>query len=159
MKKNNFKIILFYFVLILVAFAALSLLLQKDEAEPVTYSDVIEYFQADAVREFVIDDSFYITMRVYELDENGEVAVDTFSNGWLYPSKVTEKIKGLFPNSTVYAFHQFPKQVHNMRILSDSINYDDVIFLTFSEPLAYTGSEHLTRRVETLIRTIFRWKI
>ena len=84
----------------------------------------------------------------------GEVAVDTFSNGWLYPSKVTEKIKKLFPNSTVYAFHQFPKQVHNMRILSDSVNYDDVIFLTFSEFLAYTGREHLTRRVETLVEAL-----
>jgi hypothetical protein len=41
-----------------------------------------------------------------------------------------------------------------MRILSDSIDYDDVIFLTFSEPLAYTGSEHLTRRVETLIEAM-----
>ena len=85
---------------------------------------------------------------------NGEVAVDTFSNGWLYPSKVTEKIKELFPNSKVYAFHQFPKQGHNMHILNDSIDYDDVIFLTFSEPLAYTGSEHLTRRVETLMEAM-----
>ena len=85
---------------------------------------------------------------------NGEVAVDTFSNGWLYPSKVTEKIKELFPNSKVYAFHQFPKQGQNMHILNDSIDYDDVIFLTFSEPLAYTGSEHLTRRVETLMEAM-----
>ena len=85
---------------------------------------------------------------------NGAVEVDTFSNGWLYPSKVTAKIKELFPNSTVYAFHQFPKQGHNLHILSDSIGYDDVIMLTFSEPLAYTGSEHLTRRVETLIEAM-----
>ena len=85
---------------------------------------------------------------------NGAVEVDTFSNGWLYPSKVTAKIKELFPNSTVYAFHQFPKQGHNLHILSDSVGYDDVIMLTFSEPLAYTGSEHLTRRVETLIEAM-----
>ena len=85
---------------------------------------------------------------------NGAVEVDTFSNGWLYPSKVTAKIKELFPNSTVYAFHEFPKQGHNLHILSDSIRYDDVIMLTFSEPLAYTGSEHLTRRVETLIEAM-----
>ena len=85
---------------------------------------------------------------------NGAVEVDTFSNGWLYPSKVTAKIMELFPNSKVYAFHQFPKQVHNMRILDQSIGCDDVIFLTFSEPLAYTGREHLTRRVETLIEAM-----
>ena len=41
-----------------------------------------------------------------------------------------------------------------MRILSDSVNYDDVIFLTFSEFLAYTGREHLTRRVETLVEAL-----
>jgi len=85
---------------------------------------------------------------------DGVVEVDTFTNGWLYPSKVSAKIKEFFPNSKVYTFHQFPKQVHNMRILSESIDYDDVIFLTFSEPLAYTGSEHLTRRVETLIEAM-----
>ena len=83
---------------------------------------------------------------------DGVVEVDTFSNGWLYPSKVTAKIKELFPNSAVYAFHQFPKPGHNMHILSDSIEYEDIIFITFSEAMAYTGCEHLTRRVETLIQ-------
>ena len=82
---------------------------------------------------------------------SGEVAVDTFSNGWLYPKKATDKIKELFPNSKVYAFYQFPTNWQNMHLLSDSIDYEDIIFLTFSEPLAYTGREHLTRRVETLM--------
>ena len=60
----------------------------------------------------------------------------------------------LFPNSKVYAFHQFPRPVLNMCILSESIDYDDVIFLTFSEALAYVGREHLTRRVEILIEAM-----
>ncbi len=85
------------------------------------------------------------------VDSGGDIDVDTFSNGWLYPTKVIAKIHELFPNSAVQAFHQFPRQSHNYDILNESIKYDDVIFLTFTEPLAYTGSEHLTRRVETLI--------
>lgn len=86
-----------------------------------------------------------------QVDSNGGIDVDTFSNGWLYPTRVIEKIRELFPNSAVQAFYQFPKQNQNYHILGDSIGYDDVIFLTFSEPLAYVGEEHLTRRVETLI--------
>lgn len=95
-----------------------------------------------------------MTRNEENIGANGTVEVDTFSNGWLYTTKVVGKIKELFPNSTVYVFHQFPKQGHNYRILGDSIGYDDVIFLTFTEPLAYTGKEHLTRRVETLIEAM-----
>ncbi len=82
---------------------------------------------------------------------DGGVAVDTFSNGWLHPQEVMEKLKELFPNSEARAIYQFPTQSQNAQILEKSIGYDDVIFLTFTEPLAYTGKEHLTRRIETLI--------
>lgn len=95
-----------------------------------------------------------MTRNEEKVGADGKVDVDTFSNGWLYPSKVTEKLKELFPNSTVYAFHQFPRQIHNMRILSNSIGYDDVIFITFTEAMAYMGAEHLTRRVEILIEAM-----
>lgn len=97
---------------------------------------------------------FALMTRNEETVQGGEVAVDTFSNGWLYPSRVTAKIKRLFPNSAVYAFHQFPRQTHNSHILSDSREYEDIIFITFSEALAYTGAEHLTRRVEMLIQAL-----
>ena len=85
---------------------------------------------------------------------DGGVAVDTFSNGWLYPQEVTNQIMKLFPNSSVNCIHQFPNQAHCHGTLSYSVDYDDVIFITFSEPLAYCGREHLTRRVETLIEAM-----
>ncbi|MBR2042920.1 MAG: hypothetical protein IJ946_01120 [Clostridia bacterium] len=85
---------------------------------------------------------------------DGGVSVDTFSNGWLYPQEVTEQILKYFPNSTVKCIHQFPTQGHCHRTVSFSIDYDDVIFITFSEFLAYCGREHLTRRVETLIEAL-----
>lgn len=81
----------------------------------------------------------------------GGVAVDTFNNGWLYPEKVIAKIKELFPNSKYELIYQFPTQMQNEAILSNSLGCEDVIFLTFSEPLAYMGKEHLTRRIEILI--------
>lgn len=85
------------------------------------------------------------------IGSEGRVEVDTFSSAWLFPSELTKKIEESFPNSTVIAYHQFPSSPQNCRILSDSVDYDDLIFITFAEPIAYTGREHITRRVETLI--------
>ena len=79
---------------------------------------------------------------------------DTFSNGWLYPDEVKKKILELFPNSAVQFIYQFPTQMQNEAVLKDSIGYEDVIFLTFTEPLPYMGKEHLTRRIETLIEAM-----
>ncbi len=88
--------------------------------------------------------------------KEGGVAVDTFSNGWHYPAKITEKLSRLFPNSVVKIIYQFPTQGQMGSVVSQSIEYDDVIFLTFTECLAYTGKEHLTRRSVTLIEAMQR---
>ena len=116
-----------------------SIYAKTDEGVPTTISRDGKHFFA------------LMTRNEEKVGADGGVLVDTFSNGWLYPTKVIAKIKELFPNSEVYAFHQFPKQIHNLRILRDSLKCEDVIFITFSEALAYMGPEHLTRRVETLI--------
>lgn len=103
------------------------------------------------------DGKYYFALMVRNESATGiedGVEVDTFSNGWHYPTKIANKIKELFPNSHVEQFFQFPTQGQSGRILSRSIEYDQVIFLTFSEFLAYTGKEHLTRRVESLIESM-----
>ena len=86
-----------------------------------------------------------------KVGDEGGVMVDTFTNGWLYPNKVIEKIKTLFPNSEVRIFHQFPTALQNRDVLQSAVNFEDVIFMTFSEPLAYAGREHITERVVTLM--------
>ena len=65
MKKSNFKIIIFYFILILAIVAALSFMFRQNETEPIQYSDVLGYFESDAVKSFVINDSYYIELTVY----------------------------------------------------------------------------------------------
>ncbi len=73
MKKSNFKVLVFYFVLILAVFLSLSFLFGQEDPEVIQYGDVVEYFQKDAVSEFVVDDQYYLTMKVYVLNENGEL--------------------------------------------------------------------------------------
>lgn len=89
-----------------------------------------------------------------DIADDGKVTVDTFTNGWWYPAQITKKIEELFPNSTVRAISQFPTPNQNMDVLQDSVDYDDVIFLTFAEAPAYAGSDHLTHRIVALINAL-----
>ncbi len=97
MKKSNLKILIFYFVLILAIFVALSFLFrQAEEEEIITYGKVVNYFQEDAVIEYVVDDSYYITMKVYTLDENGKLPVD--EAGAVLPDTATKTIGFQLPS-------------------------------------------------------------
>lgn len=85
---------------------------------------------------------------------DGKIDVDTFSSNWLYPEKVREKILELFPNSRVEYIYEFPTQAQNTRILTESLGCDELIFLTFTEPLSFCGEERLTHRFVTLVKAL-----
>ena len=89
-----------------------------------------------------------------EIRADGKVTVDTFTQGWYFPGRITNKLQELFPNSTVRAIYQFPTPNQNMDVLQDSMGYDDVIFVTFAEAPAYAGSDHLTHRIVALINSM-----
>ncbi len=89
-----------------------------------------------------------------DIADDGKVTVDTFSNGWWYPARITKKLEELFPNSKVRAICQFPTPNQNMDVLQDSLGYDDVIFITFAEKPAYAGSDLLTHRIVALIEAM-----
>ena len=71
MKKNNFKIILFYILLFGVIIVSLSFMLNGNGEDALKYSDVVDYFEKDQVSEFVVDDSYYLTMKVYIPNPDG----------------------------------------------------------------------------------------
>ena len=76
MKKSNLKVLLTYAVMIVIIFGVIALILGKDEAEPVMYGDVIDYFEKDAVIDFSVDKDDYLTMKVYVLDSDGNLNYD-----------------------------------------------------------------------------------
>ena len=76
MKKSNFKIIIFYFILIVGVFVALSFLFSKDKTEPVKFGEVVDYFEDDEVKTFVVDKNYNLKLTVYQPDENGIVPRD-----------------------------------------------------------------------------------
>ena len=80
MKKSNFKIIIFYVIIIGLIILSLAMLFNhpKEEVLP-EYGDVIEHFRNDTVKSFTVDNKDYITMNVYEgeleYDEDGNIAI------------------------------------------------------------------------------------
>lgn len=89
----------------------------------------------------------------YTLKE-GRVEVDTFSSPWHHPDEIEAKIKELFPNSMVRFIKEFPTQVQICYTLENSLGFDEVIFMSFSEALAYTGPEQLTNRYRNLVNAM-----
>ena len=88
------------------------------------------------------------------IEAMGKPDVDTFSGGWQNPFKVKERILELFPNSTVTFINEFPTGMQNYNIFQDSLGCDELVFLTFSEFVAFTGEERLTHRFVKLVEAL-----
>lgn len=99
---------------------------------------------------------YFVIMAKCEIgvDAAGQVSVDTFSGGWHHPFEIEKRLKELFPNSRVAFLNEFPTQKQNFNILKDSLGCDELVFLTFSEALAYVGKERLTHRFVSLIEAM-----
>ncbi len=89
-----------------------------------------------------------------KLNAGGKMLVDTYTTDWHQPMQLEKRISELFPNSAVVMIEQFPGPMSCARVLKGAIDYDDVVFITFSEPMAYTGPEHITRRIESVINSM-----
>ena len=88
------------------------------------------------------------------LGEKSQVGADTFSGNWHRPDLIESKIKELFPNSKTILMHQYPTQTQCLWVINDTFGYDNIIFITYSEFLAYTGPECFTRRFLNIINSM-----
>lgn len=97
---------------------------------------------------------FAIMVKNGKTVDASDIDEDTFNAGWFHTGKVLEQIQRLFPNSVTQLIYQFPDRNQCQTLLSKSVDYDDVIYLTFTEPIPYVGREHLTRRIEMQIEAL-----
>ena len=98
---------------------------------------------------------FVVTVKAeQELNSEGKLTVDTFSNDWFKPALLAQKIEELFPNSTVLPIPQFPSATNNSAILNAAVKHDDVIFVNFADAPAYVGSDHITQRLAALVNAL-----
>ena len=83
-KKSNFKVLIFYFVLIAAIIFAIAVT-HGNQAEPkkTQYSEIVNYFKNDQVKTFTVDDKDYLTMEIWSKEDidslnvpEGETAPD-----------------------------------------------------------------------------------
>ena len=72
--KKHLKTIILYLVLIAVVIFTVATIFRGTESEKLVLGDVVELFEANRVTEFVIDESYNLTMQIIKVDEFG---------GWL----------------------------------------------------------------------------
>ena len=89
-----------------------------------------------------------------EINDQGKVVVDTFNESWYRPDLITECIEKAFPNSNVTAIDQFPSAAQNCRLLQMANDYEDVIFITFVDTMAYVGPDCLTSRILAVMQAL-----
>ncbi len=66
---------------------------------------------------------------------------------WYEPLRIKEKIKELYPNSDVTMLRLYPSAAENSSLFNKQLAYDDVIYITYWQTLAYLGKECLSSRI------------
>ncbi len=95
-----------------------------------------------------------LTETAIDLNDLDKVEVDTLGKEWFNPVKIAEKIKSLFPNSMVRTVTQFPTPTEVCRLLNESVEYEDVVFVTYFNTRDYVGIEALTTRVTSMMTAL-----
>ena len=88
------------------------------------------------------------------ISEDGKVDIATFENNWYYPNKIAERLRVLFPSSAVGFISEFPTARQTENLLVESVDYDDIIFITSAAAGAYIGRECLTSRIVSIIEAL-----
>ena len=73
--NKNLRVILFYVVIIIGMLAVTSFMMGGGDKKPITYSDVVEYFEAEKVKDFEIDNSNRLTMTIRADDGGSDTTV------------------------------------------------------------------------------------
>ncbi len=87
------------------------------------------------------------------LDREGE-EIGTMDRNWFRPREIAQRLKELFPNSTIGSISQYPDWYESYRVLEDSLEHEDVIFITFFSGFCYLGEECFTSRILSLMRAM-----
>lgn len=78
--KSNFKVILFYVVIISLIFLFANQVLNPAGNEPLTYGEIVGYFEKDQVKAFQVSKTFFLKMEVYVAGEDGLLTYDDAGN-------------------------------------------------------------------------------
>ncbi len=95
----------------------------------------------------------FITVVDQDFDDGADISEISYTN-WYNPKRVEEAIKKNFPTSDVVFMREYPAARDNERVLNMATAYDEVVFVTYCKSTAYSGTDGLTRRMESVINAL-----
>lgn len=95
----------------------------------------------------------FITVVEQDFDADADTQEISYTN-WYSPKRVEESVKKNFPTSDVVFMREFPSSRDNDRVLNMATAYDEVVFVTCCNSNAYSGTDGLTRRMESVINAL-----
>ena len=93
-KSGNFKIIIFYIVLFLAIVLAFTFMFNSSKEEEKTYSDIVEAFKQDIVKEFTVTSDNVIYLTVYDVPAGTVTPDSTDSTDGTTATEGTESTAG-----------------------------------------------------------------
>ena len=92
--KANFKSIIVLVLIVGIVIVAGSFLLNRQKDDEFVYSDLLELFEEDLVRDFVIDNNAVMTLNAYKATKNPDGGYDfeLDENGLYYNKRLDEEI-------------------------------------------------------------------
>ncbi len=95
----------------------------------------------------------FITVVEQDFDADADAQEISYTN-WYSPKQVEESIKKNFPTSDVIFVREFPTAKDNEVVLNTATAYDEVVVVTYCKSTAYSGTDGLTRRMESVINAL-----
>lgn len=89
-----------------------------------------------------------------DISGEGEVNVDTMAKSWYNSVHIAERLKELYPDSDSRIIREYPRSGDGYFISEKTIDYDDIVFVTFTDVKAYVGSENFAPRVISLFKAL-----
>ena len=80
--KKNIKTLVFYVVLIAIVITLVATIFQSTEQEKIILGDVVGYFEEDRVTYCVINEDYYLTIKVIKTNEAGELLKNPATGEW-----------------------------------------------------------------------------
>lgn len=123
--------------------------INKESTYAIVDDGLTESISRDGKHYFVV-----LAEQETDLSAKGKIDVDTMTMPWYDPQAIMDRLLELFPNSAAIAINEYSSAEQNWRVLEGSVDYDDVIFVTFVMGQAYVGKECYTSRVLSLIQAL-----
>jgi beta-glucosidase-like glycosyl hydrolase len=98
---------------------------------------------------------YFVIMCPNENNVNdGVVDVDTMRKFWYDPVAIKETLLQLYPGSAARIIKEYQSQIDGLRVTDENLDYDDVVFVTFTEITCYVGCENFAPRMLSLFKAL-----